>query len=260
MNATLGKGFLALVTLILLSGCAKSTMRFHFAAIEVVPSRESSPGDKSQANAEGAKAQLRFYRVTIKGTSWNSVSKLQTGYYDAQALHQLFGQVSSDGSGTKSKSADPGEQFEQVVLQVDPVTGRCRIVQHDQRFSILFGNNADAVTQQIMAFGEAQDTGEKIASLAAAAVGRDDFEALYSARTDASERQAAAVRLAEELRKIAEKLKDTNTQMTEAGLQAELLEAMRICLTQAGSGVTLPVDFSEAITKAQGAKEAMVSK
>lgn len=215
-----------------LCGCASSYMRFHFAAVD--PSAEDP--------------MLEFYRVTIDAGSGNSRSEFQTGYYDADALHQLYGQVSDEGA----QRPDEGKSVGAVVVQFDPTTRAYRIVEQDERFTVVYGTNADAVAQQIAAFADADDTGRMLGGLMAAALGRERFASLYSARVGSEEKRQAAAALEAELGKMAT---EAGALVDAKGLLEKLKTVMRRALQEAvrrlGSGVALDPQFDEALRQAK---------
>lgn len=232
---------LLLFVALLGASCASSTMRFHFAAVD--PAAENPV--------------LDFYRVTVEASAGNSRSEFQTGYYDADALHQLYGQVS------EAKTSQSGEKtpVSQVVVQFDPATGRYQILQQDHRFTVVYGTNADAVAQQIGAFASAEETGGIMGSLMAAAFGRDSFEALYSARDTAAVKDEAATALKAELDGAASSVEGLPADdQLEASVQAKIRDALQGAITRAGSGVILEADLGRALPLAEGVHAAEASQ
>lgn len=234
-------------------------MRFHFAAIEAVPRPVDLQSSHAVKSERETIVRLKFYRVTVVGESGNSRSKLQTGYYDASSLHQLFGQVSNAESPESTREGD--REFEQVVVQFDPATRRHQILQRNQRFTVMFGSNADAVAQQISAFAAADQTGKAIGSLIAATIGREEFESLHSSQTLAKERCNAAKKLATELEAIAHTIRNLDTNMSPDDfaheLRTQLHKALTKGLSAAGASVTLPADLEAATNIAKGAHQAL---
>jgi|GEM_PF-7014738 len=251
-----------LLTATAIGGCTQSEMRYHFAAVDL----------------DAEKPMLEFYRVTIKGDAGNSKADLQTGYYDAKALHQLFGEVSSKAAGDKVKTnTSSGTQVGTIVLQIDPASGEYRVVNQDERFTVVWGANADALAQQIGAFADAETSGEAIGGLIAQVAGRDEFELLYSTRAHAENRQRAIEALATELDRIAEQIGKVDTSAADtdgngtvdaaeeaaattalqAAVQIKLREAMQQALIQAGSGAVLPDDYADSVTETKGAVDAI---
>jgi hypothetical protein len=227
------------------TGCTKSSMQFTFAAID---------GGSKSADPP----HLDFYRLKVKASSGNARSDLQTGYYKASALHQLFGQVNSDDASVKNGS---NNRAGQVVVRFDPVTHKYEIVEQDDRFAIVFGTNADALSQQISAFADSEQAGQAMASLFAAAIGRSDFEALNSAQLSAEEKTKAASALADQLDALAKNLDDIWAKKESNGnpspampdTQKLLREALADALRGAGSGAVLSTDPKTAANEAKGA-------
>jgi len=236
-------------------------MVLHFAAID------------SAEPAKGQERSLDFYRVTIEGVSGNGLTEFQTGYYDAEALHQLFGQVSDEKNGDRTVTAqEQGDspRSGQVVVQIDPTTGKHRVVERDERFTIIWGNNADAVTQQISAFAQADSTGEALAGLIAQVAGREDFALLREARVQAEERERNAEALADDLERISKKIEQISTEDADQAaflpaLHAQLRDAIQRALRQAGytggaalsDDVDTPGELQGVVTEAKRRFEAM---
>src|SRR6185295_4892854 len=81
---------------VVLTGCTSTqSTRFHVAVADVdVPDPE-----------------LKFYRVTIRAKSSNVKATLHTGFYDANAVRQLYGEVQKGDSGIGAKGKVGTHQF-----------------------------------------------------------------------------------------------------------------------------------------------------
>ena len=246
---------LSIVVLIGFLGCAKSEMVFHFAAIDANP--KTLTAGNHQSPAPGDHATLKFYRVRIKGESMNGRADLQTGFYNADALHQLFGDVSEENA----KSRTNHEGFGQVIVQYDPASGQHRIIKQDQRFTVVFGSNSDAVSEQIASFASASDTGKALGSLIAASVGKESLDSLHTARSDAEIKQEQAQQLTQSLKGIADEIGTLPTDDPAAfsqQLRQLIRKAMQKGLRATGSNVVLSTnDFNSAVNQTKGAHEHM---
>jgi hypothetical protein len=235
-----------------IAGCTKSEMTYHFAA-----------ADLAEANPH-----LTFYRLTIKGCSGAETSHLQTGYYDANALHELFGEVSDKSSGSGVQTSPDQTRVGEVLVEIDPASKRARIVQQNERFAVLFGTNADTMAQQIGAFADSDQTGDAMASLLAAAAGRDKFDALANAKQSAEEKDLSRSHLVDALKSIKDEVNNAQpsaSAATDALKAADLLRQFRellrnaaqAALSNAGSGATLPSNPDDAFKEASLALDAL---
>lgn len=236
-----------------IAGCTKSEMIYHFAAADLA---EPNP-------------HLTFYRLTIKGCSGAETSKLQTGYYDANALHELFGEVSDKNAGSGVQTSNQTHVGE-VLVEFDPGSNRARVVQQNERFAILFGTNADAMAQQVGAFADSDQTGDAMAALLAAAAGRDKFDALANAKQSAEEKDLSRSRLVDALKSIKDEVNGLvdppasgatvpqgKTVITLDEVRKLLRNAAQSALSNAGSGATLPSKPDDAFKEASLALDAL---
>ncbi len=169
---TNGLVFVVLAVLLNAAGCNQASMTSYFAA----------------ADLDDKEPVLKFYRVKVTGESRLSRTNLQTGFYDASALQSLFGMVKPNEAVTRKRIPnDPAN----VVLEVNPVTGRVRQVEQNQRFTILYGSNADAIASQISAFSQSRTTGQAMARIIGAAAGQDAYTGLISAQGNAKQAEKA---------------------------------------------------------------------
>lgn len=228
-------------------------MRFHFAAADLA---EDHP-------------HLTFYRVTVRGVSGMSTSHLLTGFYDANALHDLFGKVESPqtaatgGSQTAEKPSHSGS----VVVEYDPASKSWRLVNDNERFTVFWGTNADAMAQQVGAFAEANQTGDDLAGLIAAAAGRDSFDALRNAQRAADAKESNRADLSDELKDLKKELDALSVPAANAAiadkakyvtdLQSIVRRAAQAALMKAGSGVVLPDPIADAMKQAKLAADAL---
>src|SRR5207248_2097652 len=89
-----------LAVTVALMGCTSTqTTRFHVAV----------------ANIDQEDPELKFYRVTIRAKASNVSAALQTGFYDANAVRELYGEVRTNAPsagrnqiGTHQFLFDPG--------------------------------------------------------------------------------------------------------------------------------------------------------
>jgi hypothetical protein len=226
-----GSAASALLGLLLLSaaaGCSSKQDNTWFFAVARVP-RPGVPTDEhltTQANCESG-VHLKFYRVRVKGEALNAEAQLQTGFYPAQALHDLYSEVKATSEPTSHE----------VVLQCDPLTHQLTAVDPESRFTILYGTKTDALTQQIHTFATTQETAEKLKQLLDAASGAGQS----GAKADAAEKKTNATtqsagELATELRKIAADLATTKPD----GVSSRLGDAAQVAAAKLGSSTKFP--------------------
>lgn len=143
---------LLLAAALLGSGCAtRQVMRFHVAAADV----------------EAPNPELKFYRITIKSKASNQKASLETGWYDARAVRELYGEVASGGV-PRNQNAVPGQHR----FLLNPRTGRWQPAEDSELFTIVFGTDAKAIAQTIRTYAESQETGDAFSRLLAASSGR----------------------------------------------------------------------------------------
>jgi hypothetical protein len=214
---------------------------------------------------DAAYPKLTFYRVTIKGDSVNTKSTFQSGLYDADALHQLFGEVKKPDQGTPAPSSssasgaggDGGAQAAAptlragtFLLRFDPASKRWETVDDNQRFAFIYGANADAIAEQIRLFGESETTGQQMARLFAAAAAGETFVDLEQERDRAAADAKSASALAAEFDKLVAEVAAANA--TPADVREALLKAAQAAAKAAGSTETFdPADLDKAFEKAQ---------
>lgn len=200
-------------TLAIVPGCTRSKMTRMFAA----------------ANLDKGKQELRFYRITVEGKSSNSKTNLQAGFFDAGALHGLFGEAAASDDTTKQSG--PAN----VTLTFDPVTGRVQNVDNNRRFTILWGTNADAIAGQLSMFANSQAQGESLSRLLAAAAGQETYAALQSSKNDAERAKKAKEASASTLGKLASETEGKNAVES----RKAILEAIEAMINDAGGSVTI---------------------
>ncbi len=200
---------------------------------------------------------LRFFRVTVHGTSGMNRTNLQTGFYDAGALQSLFGEVSAksqQGATSKAKSAVS------VVLEIDPLTGDMRRLEENQRFTILFGANGDALAQQISAFATSEAQGEVLARLIASAAGRDTYVELLTvqAAVENATNRNAAVKKALEAATISG---EGEAEQAALSRRRQLLLAVAKAINEAGVIVAMPtpIDTESQLDQAQAVLQATLA-
>lgn len=209
---------LAFVTSMVLTGCTSTNhQRFYFAAAEV---------DNPEQTA------LKFYRVNIKAKSANKNLKLHTGFYDANAVRQLYGNVPNpDAKGTEFTSTSGPRQ-----LYFNEGTGSWEVLD-DQLFTIVFGADADALAEQVQAFVNADTDGKLLGSLMAAAVNGDQIVKANVAESSLQKKQSKDKLLSEAVKGIAAGLKD-NPNKAEA--EKALQEAIRLVSAAIGAESGIP--------------------
>jgi hypothetical protein len=159
----------SLTVALLATGCGSTQrMRLHVAVADV--------DDPNPA--------IKFYRINIRARSSNVKTDLQTGYHDANAVRQLYGEV--------KKSAEPGTAPSKVGTHqfvYSGKSGRWEAMNEDQLFTVIFGADAKAIATEIKTFAESDQTGQQMSRLIAAAAGRDVFiEALAAEQLETEQR------------------------------------------------------------------------
>ena len=90
---------------------------------------------------------LSFYRVTVNAESFLTTSQYSSGFYDAEALHQLFGEVKKpEANGGKAGSGTLQAGALQLMCNA---RGQCQVGGTNDRFTMIYGTNADAIADQI---------------------------------------------------------------------------------------------------------------
>lgn len=159
----------ALAVAFLAAGCGSTQrMRLHVAVADV----------------DDPNPTIKFYRVNIRARSSNVKTDLQTGYYDANAVRKLYGEV--------KKPAEPGTAPSKVGTHqfvYNGRNGRWEPMSEDQLFTVVFGADAKAIAAEIKTFAESDQTGQQMARLIAAAAGRDVFiEAVAAEQLESQQR------------------------------------------------------------------------
>lgn len=157
-----------------MAGCGSASTQYYFAA----------------ANLDDAtkKPKVTFYRVTFEGSSFGAKSSLQQGFYDANALHELFGEVKKPdppgkGSTNATSSAGAGKKQAAGVAAAPPApretvstaSGTYQLmydfdteqwtVTNQERFTIMYGANADEMANQIQLFAKNDKLGQQLGNI-----------------------------------------------------------------------------------------------
>jgi len=161
-----------------LPGCTSyQSMRLHYAVVNI---DEPNP-------------QVKFYRVTLRGYSSNVKANMNTGYYDANTLRYLYGDVQRDsGSGSATGAgltalASPSSTLKnnippgQVVVQFDPATRTWSQVPSTSLFTMIYGADSQALSDAIKAYAQSGKTGDTMGALFARATGGDSFDQAVTA-------------------------------------------------------------------------------
>jgi hypothetical protein len=208
-------------------------------------------------------SELTFYRVTINANSFLTTSQYNAGFYDADALHQLFGEVRKpDSTGTKSEDGKPAPAAAGAgtlpagTLQLKcNARGKCEVGGANDRFTVIYGANADAIADQIRVFGENENTGKQIASLLAASVAADTFERTVAAEQNTEQVKTNATALAKQLKSLAEEIGSAKARET---VRATLLRAAQQASQKAGSSAVFDTkDIDKGFTQAEAAYGAL---
>jgi hypothetical protein len=172
------------VAIVVITGCGNAHTQYYFAA----------------ANLDDAtkKPKVTFYRVTVNASSFGAKASLQQGFYDSNALHELFGEVrasavplaggtdpkSQVASGVPKSGRNLGQNSPALTPASPPATGESPLVTtagsyqltydfsaqgwtitNPERFTILYGANADEIANQIQLFAKNDKLGNQIGTL-----------------------------------------------------------------------------------------------
>lgn len=220
------------------SGCQTSTFAQHyFAAVDL----------------DSGRPTLQLYRVTVNAKSTLVTSSYHAGFFDAEALQELFGVVAKapDGARAQGGSSTPRQQ----LLKVSPATGRWEVVKSNERFTVVYGTNADALAQQIQTFADSGQAGDEIARLLSAAVGGSTAAGAVAAEQSLATSRLRSADLVKKLRDVASKL-DSAKPQDEA--RKKLLEALQQALISVGSAAVLDTaNLDTGFTQGEGAYKAL---
>lgn len=212
---------IALGAALLFCGCSSTqSMRFHVAVADI-----DSPNP-----------DLKFYRVTIRAKSSNVKASLQTGFFDANAVRQLYGQVEKREVESAASAKVGSHQF-----IFDPATGHWRPIEESELFTVVFGADAKAIATEIKMFAESDQTGEQFGRLLAAAAGGDSFVDSIAAERISTDQKAEVQQLAQALKtkSTTDTLKDD---ATPDALGKVLLDAAQQTIKAIGSTATIRTD------------------
>lgn len=192
------------------------------------------------ADIDSPDPEVKFYRITIRAKSSNVKTDLQTGYFDANAVRRLYGEVKkpAESASAPSKAGTHSFYYNSRKKQWEPAND-------DQLFTVVFGADAKAIAAEIKTFAESDETGQQIARLMAAAAGREYYIDAVAAEQVSSQEKAKVAALATALKSSsedAEKLKPDT--LTPEELSKSLLTAAQQAVEQLGSTAKLRTDHS----------------
>jgi len=191
------------------------------------------------ADVDDPNPAIKFYRVNIRARSSNVKTDLQTGYYDANAVRQLYGEVKKPAEISNVPSKVGTHQF-----VYNSKNQRWEAMNDDQLFTVVFGADAKAIAAEIRTFAESDQTGQQMALLIAAAAGQDLLvEAVAAEQLEAEQRaKVKALNAAlEECKTEADKLTDA---VTPEELGQLLLKAAQNTSTLLGATAKFRTDKS----------------
>lgn len=239
---------------IIAMGCARVQTRYFFA----------SAGLDDKTNSP----KLTFYRVTLTGESFGEKSSLQEGFYNADALHQLFGEVSQpkpqSNATTQPGETSTGPQLATAngaaELIYDPGTNSWTLA-NNSRFTIFYGANADKMAEQVQAMANDKSVANALAGLVGGSIDKPTTQPaksgsqLASLQKKATAAQKSASDLADQLDEVIQAM-DANA-TPQQGRQA-LLDSAGDVLKSLGSGAKLnpsadPTKLDAAFGKAEAA-------
>jgi hypothetical protein len=260
-----------LIVLAAESGCYGVTSRHYFAVTDL----------------DGPERGVTFYRVSVTARSFLTTSQYNAGFYDANALHQLFGEVkapappaaATEAKKTESSAPAPpappappaaptntttvtgtassASSLQAGTVQVEcDLRTRCRVTGGaNDRFTVIYGANADALADQVRAFADSDNTGKQIASLLAASASADVFERTTAADQATEQARQNATGLAKDLKTLADQIANA-TSADEA--RKLLLRAAQLAAQRAGSSTLFDTtDPDRGFTQAQATYEVL---
>ena len=204
-----------MVTMIASSGCTTSTMRSYFASIDLDSTDPKGP-------------EISFYRVSVRGSSFLVKSSFQSGFYDAEALHVLFGEV-------KKPEPAPAGRAGVLELTYNATKRTWESLNDKDRFTIVYGTNADAIAQQIQLFADSADAGKQIGALLSAAATGDALTGAIAEEQTSADLAIKAKDLAQKLRALSGTLADATKVNSAAALRSILLKAAQEASERLGS-------------------------
>jgi hypothetical protein len=189
----------------------------------------------ASANISPDKPTLTFYRVKIKGKSTLMKTDLQTGFYDANAVRALFGEVAKDTSG---KNDYTGLGQYQLIFE----NGQWKVMDPQELFTIVYGTDAKALTGVIKTYAGNNKLGEQIGSLfLGAAINTEEYKRSSEAEFQADQSQKMNKTLAEDVNLIKESI-STDTVKISDNLTKPLLSAAQKIANRLGCSETFDVE------------------
>ncbi len=229
--------FSLLIVTLFLTGCYGVSTQHYFAMADL--------NDPNQ--------DLTFYRVTINAKSFLTTSQYSSGFYDADALHQLFGEVKKpEPAGGK---AGFGTLQAGAVQLMCNAKGNCEVGGANDRFTMIYGANADAIADQIRVFADSDNTGKGIAALIAASSSADAFERTTAADQNTAQVRKNAAALATQVKSLADGIAKADTP---DAIRKILLQAGQFASQKAGSSTIFNTsDLDKGFTEAQATYDAL---
>ncbi len=167
---TLVCAMLLLAPGLLTAGCATSQKQVrYFAAANI------DPRDSERA--------LTFYRLTINARSTNSETEFLAGFYDADAVRQLYGEV-NPSEQSHPMGLDPNAGHYKLVFTSDGSGGRWREVPDTCLYTILYGTDASELATQIKTLASEATGNEDISALVRAVLAGDESLKVKKAQVD----------------------------------------------------------------------------
>jgi hypothetical protein len=196
---------------------------------------------------------LTFYRITINADSFLTTSQYSSGFYDADALHQLFGEVKRpDAAAGKAGSGTLQAGTVQLMCNA---RGQCEVGGANDRFTMIYGANADAIADQIRVFAESDNTGKGIAALLASSASADAFERITAAEQSTAQVRKNAAALATQLTSLVDGIANVKTP---DALRKILLQAAQFASQKAGSSTIFNTsDLDKGFTEDQATYDAL---
>jgi hypothetical protein len=197
------------------SGCSSTQVsRFHVAVADV-----NDPNPK-----------VKFYRITIQAKASNVHATLQSGFYDANAVRQLYGEVRN--SGTDSPTSDQVGVHQYVYNSFAKVW---EPLEDKELFTVVYGVDAKAIASEIQAFAASDQAGTQFARLLAGASIGDTYNTVLAAEQKEAKARANVNALADALAAKKDSLDKLDQNGNPGDWSKLLLEAAQEVAKQLGS-------------------------
>lgn len=202
-----------LVILACMGGCqTKNSQRLYFAAVDT---DEQDP-------------DLKLYRVTVSARSRNMKADYRSGFYNAQAVREFYGEVAPPGTGV-NPAATPNAGLH--TLAYDPVTHSWQLI-NNSLFTIYYGADASALAKQVSLFADSMEDGKVFGKLLGAALAGRSYLEAQNADIATKAEKAKADAMATLMKKLAGTI--NTAQSSDASIDGAVKELARTLAADLG--------------------------